>query len=95
MFLLNQEQALGKDQILKVTALLYLKEALEAQSMKLANELVDTAKDLGIDPGSISSLIAEHLYRDGPGRQKVNRLSSYKEDQWYAYMPTCKKDSLL
>ena len=73
---LSAEQALGPDQILKVTALLYLKEALVAQQYEACQELVDTAKKLGVAPGDISAVIADHLYADGPGRQKGNRLRS-------------------
>ena len=46
--LLIEEQALGSDQILKVTALLYLKEALVNQEYETCQELIDTAKNLGV-----------------------------------------------
>ena len=72
--LLNEEQALGTDQLLKLTALVYLKEALEAQAYETCRELTDTAKKLGIDPGDISAVIAEHLKAGDPGRQKASRL---------------------
>jgi hypothetical protein len=77
--LINPDQALGAGQILKVTALLYLKEALMAQEYETCQELVCTAKGLGVDPGDISAVIADYL-RPGPGRQQVNRLRSYRED---------------
>ena len=48
--LLNEEQALGSDQLLKLTALLYLKEALVAQEYETCQELIDTAKNLGVRP---------------------------------------------
>ena len=75
--LFNQEQALGQDQILKVTALLYLKEALVAQEYETCQELIDTAKGLGASPGDISAVIAGYLSGDNPGGQKGNRLRSY------------------
>ena len=77
--LVNQGQALGSDQILKVTALLYLKEALIAQEYESCQELVDTAKNLGVNPGDISAVIADYLNADNPGREKTNRLRVYKE----------------
>ena len=79
--LLNQGQALGSDQILKLTALLYFKEALIAQEYESCQELIDTAKDLGVNPGDISAVIADYLNADNPGRQKTNRLRSYKGEQ--------------
>ena len=75
--LLNEGQALGTDQILKVTALLYLKEALVAQEYETCQELIDTAKNLGVDQSDISALIADYLNADNPGRQKGNRLRTY------------------
>ena len=57
----NQGQALGPDQILQVTALLYLKEALIVQEYESCQELIDTAKNLGVSSGDISAVIAEHL----------------------------------
>ena len=75
--LLNQGQALGSDQILKLTALLYLKEALIAQEYESCQELIDTAKDLGVSPGDVSAVIADYLNADNPGRQKTNRVRSY------------------
>ncbi len=74
--LLSNEQALGSDQILKVTALLYLKEALIKQEYESCRELIDTAKNLGVDQGDISAVIAEYLNADNPGRQKTSRLRS-------------------
>jgi hypothetical protein len=68
--LANQGQALGSDQILQVTALLYLKEALIVQEYESCQELIDTAKNLGVSPGDISAVIAEHLSANNPGRQK-------------------------
>jgi hypothetical protein len=64
--LINQGQASGSDQILKVTALLYLKEALIAQEYESCQELVDTARKLGVNPGDISAVIADYLNADTP-----------------------------
>ena len=75
--LLNQEQALASDQILKLTALLYLKEALIAQKYESCQELIDAAKNLGANSGDISAVIAEYLNAGNPGRQKTSRVRSY------------------
>ncbi len=73
----NQGQALGGNQILKVTALLYLKEALVNQKYESCQELIDTARNLGVGPGDISAVIADYLNADNPVRRKPNRLRSY------------------
>jgi hypothetical protein len=74
--LVSEEQALGTDQLLKLTALVYLNEALVAQEYETCQELVDTAKSLGINPSDISAVIADYLNPKNPGRQKNNRLRS-------------------
>ncbi len=70
------EQALGSDQLLKLTALLYLKEALVDQRFESCRELIDTAKNVGVSQGDISAVIADYLNAGNPGRQKTNRLRS-------------------
>ena len=70
---LLQTQALGIDPILRLTALLYFKEALINQKYEACPELIDTAKNLGAEQGNISAVIAEYL-TGNPGRQKGNRL---------------------
>lgn len=72
--LLNQEAAFGADQLVKVTALLYLKEALVNQEYETCPDLIDTARKLGVDPGDISALIKEHLDTDARLKLKANRL---------------------
>jgi len=74
--LLSPDQALGSDQLLKVTALLYFKEALVAQEYETCQELIGTAKNLGVDPVDISAVIVEYLNPSKPGKQKANRLRS-------------------
>jgi len=73
----TQKQALGTDQTLGLTALLYLKEALAAQAFETCRELIDTAKNLGVTSGDISAVIADYLNANNPGRQKANRVRSY------------------
>ena len=75
----NEQQALGTDQLLKVTVLLYLQEALIAQEYETCQELIDTAKNLGIDSSDISAVITDYLNANNPGREKTNRLRVYKE----------------
>ena len=72
-----EQKALGTDRLLKLTALVYLKEALIAQEYETCQELIDTAKNLGVDQSDISALIADYLNADNPGRQKGNRLRTY------------------
>jgi hypothetical protein len=72
--LVNEEQALGTDQLLKLTALVYLKEALVAQEYETCQELIDTAKNVGVNEGDINAVITGYLNPGNPGRQKTNRL---------------------
>jgi len=75
--LVNEDQALGTGQLLKVTALVYLKEALVAQKYETCRELIDTAKKAGVDQGDIDAVITDYLNADSPGRKKTNRLRIY------------------
>jgi len=72
--LTNEEQALGTDQVLKLTALLYLSEALIAQKYETCRELIDTAKNLGVNQGDICAVITDYLNANNPGNRKANRL---------------------
>jgi hypothetical protein len=72
--LLNQGRAIGPDQILKVTALLYLKEALIAQEYESCPELIDSAKGLGAAQSDINAVIADYLDADYPYKQKGGRV---------------------
>ncbi|MDE2027562.1 MAG: hypothetical protein KGK03_01895 [Candidatus Omnitrophica bacterium] len=72
--LLSEEQALGRDQLLKVTALLYFKEALVTQKFETCRELVDAAKGAGATQGDISTVIADYLQAEVPSRRKTNRF---------------------
>jgi len=75
--LIKDELDLGTDQLLKLTALVYLKEALVNQKYETCQELIATARNLGIDEGEINAVIAGYLNADNPGRQKANRLRAY------------------
>jgi len=75
--LLNEEQALGTGQLLKLTTLVYLKEALVSQKYETCQELIDTAKNLGVDQGDIKAVITDYLNAGNPGKIKTNRLRLY------------------
>lgn len=82
--ILNEDQALGADQVLKVTALSYLQEALLGQEYENCAQLVEISKEFGASQGEIRELIAAFLQGDQPGGQSEakpwkNRLKSLKE----------------
>jgi len=72
--LTNDRPALGSGEILRLTALLYLQEALVAQKYESCRELIDTAKELGVEQGDITSVITDYLNANGPGRSKASRF---------------------
>ena len=75
-----EQKALGTDRLLKLTALVYLKEALIAQEYETCQELIDTAKALGVEAGDISAVIADYLLTQNAGipkKQGIFRLRSY------------------
>ncbi len=53
---------------------MYLKEALVAQEYEQCRELIDTAKELGVEQGDISAVIADYLKDNNPGRQRSGRF---------------------
>ena len=59
---LNEEQAVTSNEIFKVTALLYLKEALLAQEYESCKELVEIAKKFGVQQGEIDEAIWTVLF---------------------------------
>jgi len=77
--LIKDEEALGTDQLLRLTALVYLKEALVEQKYETCQELIDTAKNVGVNPGDITAVITDYLNAGNPVKQKTNRLRIYKE----------------
>ena len=83
--LIREEQALGSGQLLKVTASLYLKEALVAQEYESCQELIDTAKTLGVTQTDISAVITAYLRGDkavakNEANTSKNRLRSLTEE---------------
>ena len=75
--ILGEDQAPALGQILKVTALLYLKEALVNQEYESCPQLIDTAKKLGVSSSDISGEIAAYLrgYKAG-GQNEANPQTS-------------------
>ncbi len=66
-------QAVISDEILKVTALLYFKEALVNQAYESCQELVDLAKGFGASKGEIKQVIAAVIRDKGSGQSGANR----------------------
>ena len=84
--ILDQDEALGPDQILKVTALLYLKEALLGQEYETCAELVEIGKKFGASQGEINGIITSYLQGGTAEGQKEarkwkNRLRPLKENK--------------
>lgn len=65
----HQQKSSNHDQILKVTALLYLKEALIKEEYEDCSNLIQNAKDFGAEDKEISELILQHI-RGIKGKQK-------------------------
>jgi len=70
------KEELGTEQLLKLTALLYLKEALVNQEFETCPELIETAKKAGAEQEEISTILAEYLNVPAKVRQRQNRLRS-------------------
>ena len=69
-------RSLSQDEILKVTALLYLKEALLKEEYEGCQELVDSARKFGAQQGEINEVIAVTLRDKAGGSSEVNREKS-------------------
>ena len=67
--------AILEDEVLKVSALLYFKEALVRQEYETCAELAAAAKEHGAEQSEINGVIAAYLQRP------VNRLRALKEEQ--------------
>ncbi len=55
---------LQKDEVLKATALLYFKDALQKQEFESCAELVEAARNLGAGQNEIGEVIAGYLKGD-------------------------------
>jgi len=72
--LINADQVFGADQLLKVTALLYFREALVAQQYETCPELIKTAKKVGVSQEEVSSVISDYLNTGDLGGARRNRI---------------------
>ncbi len=64
----ENDAVLNADEPLKLTALLYLREALEKESYEDCAEIVGAAKEFGAQTSDIRSVIAEYLQQTKPSR---------------------------
>ena len=64
------------NEILKVTALLYLKEALFREEYEGCQELVDSARKFGAQQGEINEVIAVYLRDKAGGQSEANQKKS-------------------
>jgi hypothetical protein len=62
--ILKEEQAVTSESLLKVTALLYFKEALQKQEYETCAELVAAARQNGAEQNEISEVIAGYIKGD-------------------------------
>lgn len=67
---------LQSDEVLKLTSLIYLKEALVAQRYEDCAGLIAEAKDLGAKQSEISALIAE-VFRERGYRAKLKNKNRF------------------
>ena len=70
----NQQKSSNHDQILKATALLYLKEALVKEEYEDCSNLIQNAKDFGAEAKDINELILQHI-RVIKAKQKEVRVT--------------------
>ena len=73
----QHNDAVVYDRVLKVTSLLYFKDALLNQRYEDCAELIRAAKSFGAQPGEISRIIAEaagaYTGQNGANRNKTGR----------------------
>lgn len=61
LFNKEKDQVLSADQVIKVSALQYLREALYNEEYEKCGELVDAAKKSGASQGEISKVIIAYI----------------------------------
>ena len=68
-------EPIAADSLLKVTSLLYLKDALQAERYEECATLIQSAKNFGASLSEISEIIAKHIRKlnTGPNEANVNR----------------------
>ena len=65
-----------REEILKVTALLYLKDALLKEEYEDCQELVDSARNFGAHQSEINEVIAVYLREKEGGPIEANKVKS-------------------
>ena len=66
------------NELLKVTSLLYFKDALLKQEYESCQELLDSAKNFGAEQSEIDEAIASYSRSGKPGGQNgANRIKSH------------------
>ena len=79
----NKEGPLAADDTLKVTALLYLREALDTERYEDCPGLIQTAEELGALPNEISELLAEYVRTLKAGRQNEANPLNRSGRRWF------------
>ncbi len=82
--ILNETQDLASNELIKVTSLLYFKEALMSQEFETCKELLAIARKAGAVQGDIDGVVSQFLdgYRaagSSGASQSNNRLRVLKE----------------
>ncbi len=78
---ISENEVLTSNEVLKLSAFLYLSEALVAQEYESCAALIASAKEFGAEPGEVSAVIAAFLKGERQGKpneakQGKNRLRS-------------------
>jgi hypothetical protein len=69
------DEVLTSNEVLKLSALVYLQDALVKQKYEQCAELVDIAVKFGADKGEIKQVIADYLQGKNGAKPAKNRLS--------------------
>lgn len=67
----KEKKPFNHDQILKATALLYLKEALVKEEYEDCAGLIQNAKDFGAEAKEISDLLTDHIRGIKVAKRKI------------------------
>ena len=71
--IVKDDVGLNVQEVLKATALLYLKDALVKQEYEYCKELIDIAKELGVQQGDINEVLTSDLNADAPKQHRRNK----------------------
>jgi hypothetical protein len=71
---LDRQQEINAERVLKQSALIYFKQALKKQQFEACRELVTLAREFGADSAEVQLVITSYLTGDKPGgRNQVNK----------------------